>query len=219
MTKKGFLIAFEGIEGCGKSTQARMLADELIKRGNEVVLTHEPGATRIGELIRRILLSVDNKDMDRFAELHLYLADRAQHLSEIIYPNYQSGKIIISDRYHLSTVAYQGYGRSINLDLIEHLHSSLPFFIIPDITFIFDISIEESFRRTTQRITENHQEQWSRFEEEKRIFHEKIKEGFYRTQQNNPEFIKLINGNRSRDEIFKELLVYLEPLGLYNYGK
>jgi dTMP kinase len=212
--KKGVLIALEGIEGCGKSTQAKMLGDALIKKGKDVVLTYEPGATRIGSSIRNVLLSVDNNNMNNYTELYLYLADRAQHLSEVISPYYRAGKIIISDRFYLSTVVYQGYGRGIDLNLIKQLHSQLPCFIIPDLTFIFDISLEESFRRTTQRIAENHQEQWSRFEKEKRSFHTKIREGFLHVQQNDSEHIKIIDGSMPVNEIGDELLTHVEQLSI-----
>jgi len=206
---KGFLITFEGIEACGKSTQAKRLFKILINKNFNPILTYEPGATKIGSKIRNILLSIKNKNLNPYAELFLYLADRAQHLAEVIYPNYQKGKIIICDRYYYSTLAYQGLTRCIDLNLIEKLHSSLPLYIKPDITFLLDIPTEEAIKRISKRLNKNKKNLLTRFEKENYQFHNKVREGYLLLQQKYPNNIMIIDGMQSIKKITEEIFAIL----------
>jgi len=167
--KKGLFITFEGLEGCGKTTQAKMLFDFLIKQGIPSIYTKEPGGTKIGDKIRNILLDQKNDGMDYKTEMLLFLASRAENVRLIILPALEEGKIVISDRFYDSTTAYQGYGRGIDLKIIKHLNSLVVEKAIPDLTFILDIDPYEGLRRSTS-FGNSHE---MRFEEEflnKKIF-------------------------------------------------
>jgi len=135
-------ITFEGIEGCGKSTQARMLKEFLIKEGKSVFLTREPGGPKIAEDIREMLLSVNNKEMLPQTEVLLYMASRSQHTGEWIIPELEKGKIVISDRYYDSTFAYQGAARKIDGKLIDTIRRYATFGLVPDITFLVEMFIK-----------------------------------------------------------------------------
>ncbi|OGF62398.1 MAG: dTMP kinase [Candidatus Fischerbacteria bacterium RBG_13_37_8] len=211
---KGFLIALEGIEGCGKSTQIKKLAPLLETKNLNVIVTYQPGATRIGSAIRNILLSIENKNIDYHTELFLYLADRAQHLHEIIYPNYQAGNIILCDRYYYSTVVYQGFARNIKREAIDYIHNLLPLYIKADITFILDISVEESLRRTAQRMKKHNEEAMGRFEQEHYAFHATIKEAYLRISRENPDSIHIIDGMQDEDSITEAMMEHLERVDL-----
>lgn len=210
----GILITFEGIEGCGKTTQAKKIYNYLLKSNYNVILTQEPGATKIGEIVREILLSVTNKNIDPYAELYLYLADRAQHLNEIIYPNYENGKIIICDRYYHSTIVYQGFARNIGLETIDLLHSVMPSFVTPNITFILDVSVDESVRRTKKRMQEEKSNLFVRFELEERAFHEKIRQGYLEIQKRESSKVLIIDGMKEIDEITTQIINYLKEFGI-----
>lgn len=204
-SQKGFLITLEGIEACGKSSQAKRLFKILSNKGFNPILTHEPGATKIGLKIRNILLSVKNKNINPYAELFLYLADRAQHLAEVIYPNYQKGRIIICDRYYYSTLAYQGLTRCIDLNLIDKLHSSLPLYIKPDITFLLDIPTEEAIKRISKRLNKNKRNLLTRFEKESYQFHNKVRAAYLSLQEKYPNDITIIDGTQSINKITEDI--------------
>lgn len=210
----GILITFEGIEGCGKSTQANRIFNYLLNSKYDVILTCEPGATKVGKIIREILLSITNKNIDPYAELYLYLADRAQHLKEVIYPNYRDGKIIICDRYYYSTVVYQGVARNIGVETVELLHSVMPSFIKPNITFILDISVDESIRRTKKRIQEEKSNVFVRFELEERVFHENIRQGYLEILKRESPRVLIIDGMKDIDEITAQIINYLKGFGI-----
>lgn len=139
--KNGLIISFEGIDGCGKTTQAKLFEKYLKEKGERVISFYEPGSTEAGEKIRKLLLK-SSKKIDKWTELFLYLAARAQLLSEKIIEEKKKGKIIILDRYIYSTVAYQGYGRGISVKLINSIHKNLIGDYFPDLTFIIDAKVE-----------------------------------------------------------------------------
>ena len=147
-SKKGTFISFEGIDGCGKSTQVKILMDRLLQKGNECILVREPGGTKISEDIRDILLSNKNLDLSSRTEALLMTASRAQLTKEKIIPALISGKFVIADRFSDSTLAYQGGGRGLDLDYLISLNDFATKGIIPDITFNLDISPESAFNRS-----------------------------------------------------------------------
>ncbi len=142
-------ITFEGIDGCGKSTQIELLEETLQKKGYDVITTFQPGGTAIGQLIREIVLNPENTQIFPETELLLYIADRIQHIQEVIVPALKEKKIVLCDRYHDAAVAYQGGGRQLDLSWLEMLKNKL--ILTPDLTIWLDISIEESQKRLEQR--------------------------------------------------------------------
>ncbi len=207
--KKGIFITFEGLEGCGKTTQAKMLYNYLNKKGISSVFTKEPGGTKIGQRIRKILLDQKNEGMDYKTEMLLFLASRAENVRLVILPALGEGKIVISDRFCDSTTAYQGYGRGINLKIINYLNNLVIGKAIPDITFFLDIEPQEGLKRSTS--FSNSRE--IRFEEEfinkkiidGQLFLERVRDGYYQLLQEE-ERIRIINANRSKEEIFEEIV-------------
>ncbi|HEC93187.1 MAG TPA: dTMP kinase [Candidatus Atribacteria bacterium] len=207
--KKGLFITFEGLEGCGKTTQAKMLYNYLNKKGISSVFTKEPGGTKIGQKIRKILLDQKNGGMDYKTEMLLFLASRAENVRLVILPALGEGKIVISDRFCDSTTAYQGYGRGIDLKIIKHLNNLVIGKAIPDITFFLDIEPQEGLKRSTT--FSNSRE--IRFEEEfinkkiidGQLFLERVRDGYFQLLQEE-ERIKIVNANRSKEEIFEEIV-------------
>ncbi len=145
--KKGLLISFEGTDGCGKSTQIRLLGEYLKSKGREVVVSREPGGCRVGEKIRNILLNADNAEISPMCELFLYEAARAQHMAEIIEPALKDGKIVILDRFIDSTYAYQGFGRQLGEECVDTFNKYAINNRLPDITLMLELSPELAFKR------------------------------------------------------------------------
>ena len=192
--KKGIFVTFEGIDGCGKTTQINLLNDYLKSKNYETFLTLEPGGSDIGKNLRQILLHHEGF-VDDTCELLLYLADRSQHVETIIKKNIEEGKIVLCDRYTDSTVAYQGYARGQNIENIKLLNSIATKGLKPDITFLFDIDVELA----QQRIGKNK----DRLESESLEFHKKVKDGYLALAQENKDRIKVINSNQTIEEIFE----------------
>lgn len=208
--KKGLFITFEGLEGCGKTTQARMLFDFFIKKRIPSIYTKEPGGTKIGDKIRKILLDQKNDGMDYKTEMLLFLASRAENVRLIILPALEEGKIVISDRFYDSTTAYQGYGRGIDLEIVKHLNNLVVGEAIPDLTFILDIDPHEGLRRSAS--FGNSREM--RFEEEfinkkiigGKLFLERVRHGYYQLSHEETGKIKMIDANRNKEYIFEEII-------------
>ncbi len=197
---KNLFITFEGIEGCGKTTQSKMLKHYLEKNGYDVVLSREPGGTEIGNRIREILIDPKYKGvLTPETEVLLYLADRNQHLKEKIIPSLREGKFVISDRYHYSSVAYQCFGRNLDCSKINFIFEKFIEGIEPDIVFLIDIDVETSFNRVKNR-AKNEKVELSRFELEHKNFHSKIREGFLTLAKKKSNFI-VIDGTKSPEEI------------------
>ncbi|MEG0873694.1 MAG: dTMP kinase [Clostridiales bacterium] len=206
MTKQGIFIAFEGIDGAGKSCQITKVKEWCQSLGYEVVVTREPGGTALGEKIRNLLLDGDNKGMSYLTELLLYAADRAQHIKEIILPNLDMGKVVISDRYTLSTIAYQGYGRNLDIATIEKLNDLATQGLEPNITIVIDISPEKG----RERINNNRQEKPDRLEQEQNIFFNDVRQG-YSALAAKSENIITVNGENTPKKVFSEIAEKLEP--------
>lgn len=192
---KGKLISFEGIEGTGKTTQARLLYQFLISKGYDVVLTEEPGGTKIGSKIRGILLSPDHQGMTSITELLLYYADRAQHLNELIMPSIERGVIVVTDRLTDSTYAYQGYGRGINLNLIDSIDLIATERLRPDITILLDLDVETGLKRN-RGINKT-----DRLELEDIEFHKRVRKGYLELAQKETQRIKVVDASLSIIEV------------------
>jgi dTMP kinase len=204
-------ISFEGIEGSGKTTQIQGLHDYLCQKGHDVVLTREPGGSGIGQQIRAILLHSKNKDLNPLAELLLYMADRAQHLNEIVKPGLASGKMILCDRYFDATIAYQGYARGLDLDLISQLHGLAFADYKPHLTLLLDLPPETGLGRAWQQI-ENGQrtDAETRFEEETLAFHRRVREGYLALARLEPRRFKIIDASGSQDQVANEIIAVLD---------
>ncbi|MFZ6006909.1 MAG: dTMP kinase [Nitrospirota bacterium] len=187
--KKGIFISLEGIEGTGKTTQARLLSERLVEKGYEVILTQEPGGTVIGNRIREILLHVDHREMSYMVELLLYNADRAQHLNEKILPAVNDGKIVITDRFTDSTIAYQGYGRGIDIELLKSIDLIATGGIRPDLTILFDLDVETGLKRNKGI------NKVDRLELEDIEFHKKVREGYLKIAEAETERIKIVDAS------------------------
>ena len=198
--EKGLFVSFEGIEGTGKTIQSKLLYEHFKKTGYTVILTEEPGGTRIGLKIRDVLLSVENKEITPVTELLLYNASRAQHLKELILPALNEGGIVITDRFSDSTVAYQCYGRGIDLKLIDSLERMVTEGLKPDITLLIDLDAETGLLRN-KGINKT-----DRLELEDLKFHKKVRAGYLQIAAREPERIKLIDGSGSIEEIQRKII-------------
>lgn len=207
----GLFISFEGIEGSGKSTQVGLLAETLRTQGYEVVVTREPGGTPLGQVLRRLLLEPRETSLAPGAELLLMLADRVQHIQEVIAPALHGGKIVISDRFVDSTTAYQGYGRGIALDLLARLNAFTCGEYLPDVTLLLDLPAADGLRRAGQRSRgETSFAPPDPFEAESLDFHERVRMGFLAVARANPTRVRVIDAARSREEIHKEIVALVQ---------
>jgi dTMP kinase len=187
---KGIFITFEGPEGSGKSTHIKLLGGYLRKKGYSVVLLREPGNTKIGEKIRKILLDPKNKKMCAYSEMLLYMAARSQLIKENILPSLKKGKVVICDRFLDSTRAYQGYALGINLSLINKLGKFVSRDIVPDLTVFLDIETKKGLSRSG-RIRD-------RIEKRPLPFHEKVKRGYLKLVRAEPKRIKIVKVNKDK---------------------
>ncbi|MBI4949176.1 MAG: dTMP kinase [Deltaproteobacteria bacterium] len=170
-------ITFEGVEGCGKSTQIALLRDYIAKKGLEALTIREPGGTAIGEAIRQILLD-SKSEIGPMAELLLYEACRAELVLMVIRPALEAGKVVISDRFMDSTVAYQGFGRGLDIKAIDRLNKLAVGEAVPDLTILLDCDPEAGLRRALARIENGKGPKEDRFEREEIAFHTRVREGF-----------------------------------------
>ena len=206
---KGKFIVFEGIDGAGKTTQINQLSKwlistDLIPENNKLVITREPGGTKLGKSIRSLLLDTSiGKSPDSITELLLYAADRSQHVNEIIRPTLDQGDWVISDRFCGSTHAYQGYGRKLDINLIKDLEAIATQGIAPDITFLLDIPIEESIRRRGNRKDD-------RIEKEGREFLSNVSIGFQALSEDSNW--KKISAIDSKEKIICEIKSEIKKL-------
>jgi len=196
--KKGKLITFEGIEGSGKTTQLTLLSTKLKREGVKVVETKEPGGTKLGAKIRELLLEGDLSEIDPKAELLLFLADRREHLRSVILPALSQGAIVLSDRFIDSTIAYQGYGRGLALELVTKALILFDEDITPDLTLLFDLLPETSLARVSSEATKS-------FEKEPLAFHKRVREGYLELAKRYPERIKIIPGDLPVEEVAKRV--------------
>lgn len=188
-------ITFEGPEGCGKSTHAKRLKSYLEGKGLRVLATFEPGGTQVGKEIRTLLLKPESV-LDGTTEVYLFAADRSEHVSKIILPALKEGKIVISDRYVDSTLAYQIGGRHLPEDLVRYLNMISSKGLMPDLTFLLDVSPEVGLKRATRNGAAD------RFEQEALDFHQRVRANYLKTAKDNPQRITVINTNdRTIEEI------------------
>ena len=209
--KKGLFITFEGIDGSGKTTQVKEFIRRLEIASIPFLLFREPGGTEIGEKVRRILLDKSNTGMLPITELLLYSASRYQLTCQSIIPALESGKVVICDRFYDSTTAYQGYARCIDLSFIERLNSVATESLVPDLTFILDISLLEREERIGNKDLD-------RLEQEDIKFQERVREGFIAIAKKEPERAIIIDGSRASAKISDEIWGYFIKIrkGEYN---
>lgn len=203
---KGALITFEGIEGCGKSTQTHLLSRHLEAEGHEIVKTREPGGTPIAEVIRKILLDPANDAMDPLTELLLYEAARAQHVNELIRPAIEAGAVVICDRFFDSTTAYQGAGRRLPEIDIEKLHQMATGGLSPDITILLDLPVEEGLKRAANATP------LDRIEREAVEFHERVRQGFLSLAERHSERVRTLDATGAPEEIAIAVSGLVDPI-------
>jgi dTMP kinase len=195
----GLLITFEGIDGSGKSTQMALCAQALEAAGHSVLTTRNPGGTAFGLELRQILLH-SKGDVFPMSELLLFIADRAQHMDEVVFPALEAGKIILCDRHIDSTLAYQGYGRGLSLNTIQELNAIALQGRQPDLTLLFDGEPEVLAHRV------NHRGEADRMEGEKAEFHHRVREGFLTLAQQNPQRIQVFNALNSLEQLHQRVM-------------
>ena len=196
-------ITLEGIEGSGKTTQISRLVELFEDRGIECITTRQPGGTLIGENIRSILLDPANSGLAPLAELLLYLADRAQHIHELIRPALKEGKTVVCDRYFDATLVYQGFARGLSIELIRQLHQLLFDDLKPDVTLLLDLSPQVGLKRAWQQLNSGERSgDESRFEGEAVAFHKKVRAGYLELARLEPERFRIIDAAQTQDEVF-----------------
>jgi dTMP kinase len=204
----GLFITFEGIDGCGKSTQLRMLASELRLRGCEVVSTREPGGTPLGNRLRHALLDIDEQ-VDPLAELLVFAADRAQHVRALLRPALETGHVVLSDRYADATVAYQGAGRGFPEALVSEVVALATGGLMPELTLVFDLTVDESFRRAEARSSGSGRD---RLEAEDAAFHTRVRDAYLRLAAAEPERVSIVDASASVQETHTQVMRLVMPL-------
>lgn len=194
---KGLFITFEGADGCGKTTQMELLAEYLKNNGKDVLLTREPGGKGLGEKVREILLNYDGPVSNR-CESFLFLADRAQNIDIIVNPAVSQGEIVLCDRHIDSTVAYQGYGRGLDIERINKLNDIATNGKKPDLTFVFDIDVETSMKRVGK--------EKDRMESAGIDFHNRVRKGYLELAKQEPQRIKVLDATKSIEEIHNNVI-------------
>jgi dTMP kinase len=206
--RRGKLITFEGIDGCGKSTQMRLLGQYLTERGVAVVSTREPGGTELGRKVRSALLDGGAGSVEPLAELLLYAADRAQHVRRVILPALGLGKVVLSDRFYDATTVYQGYARGFDLELVNQLNELATGGLKPDLTLLFDLDVETGLKRTMRRgdgtgVTAAGPD---RLDQEPVEFHERVRQAYLDIAAREPERFRVIPSAGPVEETF-ELMI------------
>jgi dTMP kinase len=190
-----FFITIEGPDGSGKSTQAQLLADHLKDKGHDVLFTREPGGTQIGDQIRRVIMSLDNKRMIPQAEFLLFSASRAQLVREVIQPKLAAGGVVVCDRFFDSSLAYQGYGHQLDLDQLRSVTQFVTGGLVPDLTLLLDLPSEVGLSRRKEAGL------WNRLDDYDLAFHERVRSGYLRLAQADPQRWVVIDATRSKAEI------------------
>ena len=197
----GLFITFEGADGCGKTTQIKLLNEYLEKKGYKTLITREPGAKGLGEKVREILLNYDG-EVSPVCESFLFLADRAQNVDCIIKPAVKAGTIVLCDRHTDSTIAYQGYGRGVDMTELHRLNNIATSGMKPDLTFVFDVDVQTSQSRVGS--------EKDRMESAGIEFFERVRKGFLEIAKQEPNRVKVIDSTQSIEEIHKQVIGYIE---------
>lgn len=197
-------ITLEGPDGSGKSTQTQLLADYLHAAGLEVLVTREPGGTVIGDQIRAVLHDIENIQMKAEAEVLLYSASRAQLVGEIIRPALAQGVIVVSDRYADSTIAYQGYGRGLDLAALQQITAFATGGLAPDLTIYLDCPVEEGLNRKQQALASGVGE-WNRLDQETIEFHQRVRQGYLALAADQPDRWLILDASSSIQEVQKKI--------------
>jgi len=202
---RGFFITFEGIEGAGKSTQARRLFEVLQGKGYPVIFTREPGGTPVGEAIRGILADPVYHDMLPLVELFLFSASRVQHAERVIRPALEEGQIVICDRFYDATLAYQGYGRELHLTMVREINETSAWNVRPDMTFLLDIEPYHGLSRVRSRVEENEKEA-DRIEHESMAFFERVRQGYLAIAYDEPQRFRRVDSAADLDVVHGQIL-------------
>jgi len=210
--KTGKFITLEGPEGSGKSTQAKMMIRRLAELGVEAMYTREPGGTALGEEIRNILQhnQAGEAPCER-AELLLFEASRNQLVEKVIRPALEKGTWVICDRFMDSTTAYQGYGRGLPVDEVKAIHHFTVNGVEPDLTLLLDLEVETGFERIAQRFLELG-ESADRFEQEERSFHERVRQGYLKLAEEEPDRFRIVDASQEPESVSVNIWKAIEPL-------
>jgi len=211
LTGRGPFITLEGIDGSGKSTQLRLLVRHLRRRGLPVRATREPGGTHLGEHIRGILLASSSEALTPLAELSLMYGARAQHLEEVVRPAIAKGHIVVSDRYNTASLAYQGYGRKLGVDVVRALDRVVCGKTQPDLTIVLDLSPRQALARARGRELRRNSRR-GRFEREGLRFHERVRAGYLAIARQNPRRMKVVRADRPVSVVQAEIRSLVEAL-------
>lgn len=210
MQRRSLFLTFEGMDGSGKTTQMRLLAERLRERGRDVLETAEPGGTRIGIEIRRILLDAANQELGPTAEMLLYFACRAQNVDEWIMPALAAGRIVLSDRFTDSTLVYQGCGRGLGSETVLTLDRIACRGLIPDLTLLIDIDAETSLARAHAR-NRAAQHSETRMDEQSVAFHRQVYEAYHALAAREPRRFRIVDGRAAIESIADEIWKAVEP--------
>lgn len=200
----GKFIVFEGIDGSGKTTQIDLVAKIFRERGRQVVCTREPGGTRIGDRLRKLLLDPANNDLTPRTEAFLYAADRSQHVTEVILPALEAGQIVICDRYLYSTIAYQGWGRGIDTGFLTGLNGLASGWLVPDRVILLDIDVDTGLARALGERSPD------RLEIEKNMFFQRVRQGYLEQAKLHPEIFRVIQAGEDKQEVNRRVLTALD---------
>ncbi len=202
---KGKFISVEGVDGSGKSTQVALLGEYLHGKNYDVVITQEPGGTAIGNQIREVILNPDNRKMTDMTEVLLYVAARMQHIHEVIAPAISEGKIVLCSRFIDSTFAYQGYGAGVKLDFLQKLNDMTVGNLKPDLTIVYDLDPTKGLDRVAER-SESAAVSLGidRMESKDELFHQRVRAGFLKMAQEEPERIMLVDASGSVENVFEK---------------
>ncbi len=198
---KGLLVTFEGVEGSGKSTLISLVHSALAKKNIALTVTREPGGSDLGKSLRKALLDPAAAAVSPIAELFLYAADRAQHVNDLIVPALTEGKVVLCDRFSDATIAYQGHGRGLPLDVVREVDRTATGGLKPDLTVLLDITAEAGIRRARSRNERDGTPDESRFDDEALPFHRSVREGYLAISGSEPERFLILDGMLPPEEL------------------
>jgi dTMP kinase len=209
----GLFITFAGPEGSGKTTQIKKAGEYLKRKNVSFLLTEEPGGTQLGNELRKILLNKSSFHINGKSELLLFAAARSQHVEEVIRPAMADGKVVLCDRYSDATIAYQSFGRGLEIDDVRWINNFATRFLTPDLTLLFDIPVDIGLKRAMKRISRIVDSPVEdRFESEEIEFHKRVREGYHALMSGDPERFRTIDASRGIDDIHRDVCRYLDGI-------